>query len=96
MEYAEKIESKNRYSFNISYQGTSENAETHNRFKAFADQYDKVYIAALRVLLDSYEQHHEYDAILAEVAELTAEVASLREELAKKEEKKPQLKTFGQ
>lgn len=101
MDFKEKIEGRNRYSFNIKYNGTVENSATHSRFKEFAEKYDGVYISALRVLLDSHEQRKEYDSIIGiidelddNVSALTVQVEALKQELENKQEKKV-LKTFG-
>lgn len=98
LEYAEKIERGNRYSFNISYQGTEENTDTHNRFKRLCDRYDGVYISGLRVLLDTFDQRQDFESLLEQFDEFEKRLADLEAEVAelKSVRKSGGLKTFGQ
>jgi hypothetical protein len=98
--FAKSIEAKNRYGFTIVFNGTDENVETQKRFAKFSQAYDGVFISAMRVLLDSFDQRQEYDCILEQIDDLELRIAELQEQLdaakaePKKEEKK-KLKTFG-
>lgn len=100
MSFKERIESRNRYSFTIGYDGTDENAATHNRFKKLSEKYDGVYISALRVLLDEHDERGQFESLLSYVTALevrldalTAEVEAMKAVPKEPEKKGP--KTFG-
>lgn len=70
MSFKERVEARNRYAFTIGYDGTDENAETHNRFKKLSEKYDGVYISALRVLLDINDERQQHELLLSYVSTL--------------------------
>lgn len=99
--FAERIEAKNRYFFNVGFNGTKDNVDTWKEFNDLSKRYDGVFITTIRVLLDYLEERKSNEVLLTlhddlerRCGELELRVAELSEEVQKKEEKKV-LKTFG-
>jgi hypothetical protein len=93
-DFAEVVESRNRYTFKVSYNGTSANVSIHEKFKDFAErETDGVYILAIQKLLEAYEADWKYQSLFNEVQDLKVAYEELKVVDKNKEEK--ELKTFG-
>ena len=82
--------------FRINHNDTAGDRDVVEGFKLFAkEQFDDVYILALKNLLENKDVDWKYDALHQMIIALQQEVYELKEQLQQKEKKTEGPKTFG-
>lgn len=96
MELKERVESKIKKNFTISYNDTEQNRSVKDTFLLFCDnETDGSYLQGIKKLLENYSADWKYEIFQSELQQMREEIANLKKQPVQEEKKVRSIKTFG-